>query len=142
VTDPALKTSLARRTRLFTRLLGVGFAGWQAGEALIAFGLIGVGFSLSGIGMGLTIVGLILLAGTVLHARKAKAFDIFRSEAIGPASRSALIALGVAMAISAALIGLAQAPQSPLIDLIIAAPVLSFCLHFAQAFKADLDEAS
>ncbi len=85
MTDPALKTSLARRTRLFTRLFGVGFAGWQAGEALIASGLIGVGFSVSGIGMGLTIVGLILLAGTVLHARKAKAFDIFRSEAIGPA---------------------------------------------------------
>jgi hypothetical protein len=139
VTDTALKTSLASRTRLFTRLFGLGFAGWQGGEALTAFGQVGLGFMVSGMGMGLTIVGLILLAGTVLHARKAKAFDLFKSPAIGPASRSALIALGLAMAISAALIGLAQAPQSPLIDLIIAAPVLAFCLHFAQTFKPEAD---
>ena len=137
--DADLTRSLASRARLFTRLFGAGFAGWQGGEALIAFGIIGPGFSLSGIGMGVTIVSLILLAGTVLHARKAKAFDIFKSPAIGPASRSALIALGVAMAISAALIGLAQAPQSPLIDLIIAAPVLAFCVHFAQIFKPESD---
>ena len=139
MTDPDLTRSLASRTRLFTRLFGVGFAGWQAGEALIAFGMIGVGFSVSGIGMGLTIVGVILLAGTVLHARKAKAFDIFKSKAIVPASRSAIIALGLAMAVSATLIGLAQAPQSPLIDLIIAAPVLAFCLHFAQVFTPEAD---
>jgi len=139
VTDTALKTSLASRTRLFTRLFGLGFASWQGGEALTAFGQVGLGFMVSGMGMGLTIVGLILLAGTVLHARKAKAFDLFKSPAIGPASRSALIALGLAMAISAALIGLAQAPQSPLIDLIIAAPVLAFCLHFAQIFKPEAD---
>lgn len=139
MTDAALTLSLASRTRLFTRLFGVGFASWQAGEALIAFGLIGVGFSVSGIGMGVTIVSLILLAGTVLHARKAKAFDIFKSKAIGPASRTAIIALGVAMAVSAALIGLVQAPQSPLIDLIIASPVLTFCLHFARIFKPETD---
>lgn len=139
MTDPALTRSLASRTRLFTRVFGIGFAGWQGGEALTAFGLVGPGFLVSGIGMGLTIVGLILLAGTVLHARKASAFDLFKSPAIGPASRSALLALGLVMAVSAALIGLLQIPQSPLIDLIIAAPVLAFCLHFAQIFKPESD---
>lgn len=139
MTDAELKTSLASRTRLFTRLFGVGFASWQGGEALTAFGLVGPGFLVSGIGMGLTIVGLILLAGTVLHARKVKAFDLFKSPAIGPASRSAILALGLVMAVSAALIGLAQAPQSPLIDLIIAAPVLAFCIHFAQIFNPERD---
>ena len=139
MTDPALTSSLASRTRLFTRFFGAGFAGWQGGEALIAFGVGAPGFFLSGIGMGVTIVSIILLAGTVLHARKAKAFDIFKAPAIAPASRTAVIALGIAMAVSAALIGLAQAPQSPLIDLIIAAPVLAFCLHFAHSFKPNLD---
>ena len=137
MTDTVLTRSLVSRTKLFTRLFGAGFAGWQGGEALTAFGQVGPGFMVSGIGMGLTIVGLILLAGTVLHARKVEAFDIFKSPAIAPASRTAIIALGVAMAVSAALIGLVQAPQSPLIDLIIASPVLAFCLHFAQTFKAE-----
>jgi len=139
MTTPAdLSVSLARRVKLFTRLLGIGFACWQSGEALIAFrpdsGMSGLAYILSGIGMSLTIVSVILVAGAVFHARKAKAFDAFSDPLVTRAARTGLIALGGAMAIAAALIGLMQAPQSPLIDLVIAAPVLGFCLHFAAHF--------
>lgn len=142
--DAALSASLAGRTRLFARLLGIGFAAWQTGEALSALaaggGLSGLGFMLSGVGTGLTIVAAIVLVGTVLHARRARAFDLFKDAApqaaMGVAARLALIALGAAMAVAAAGIGLAGWPQAPVIDLVIAAPVLAFCLIFAARFKS------
>lgn len=139
MSDPALAQSLAGRVRLFTRLAGLGFTAWQGGEAWLALSGGGPGFVLSGIGMSLTIVSVILLLGSSLHARKAKAFDVFSDPMVGQAARTGLIALGLAMAIAAGLIGLFQTPQSPLIDLIIAAPVLGFCLHFAQGFSPHSD---
>ena len=142
--DTALTVSLVGRTRMFARLLGIGFAAWQSGEALGALsaggGLSGMGFMLSGIGAGLTIVSAIVLVGTVLHARRAQAFNLFKDAApqaaIGVAARLALIALGAAMAAAAAGIGLARWPQAPVIDLVIAAPVLTFCLVFSARFKS------